>query len=151
MEDGEFPGGINPNPEGGGAAPGGLASGSDGAHAGAEQQLSMSELLATILQAKEEMLNFLRGERERRDKMPTSKSFAPAVGKVKEFKGTGFSSELSPREWWTHAKTKFSSPSNTSEEEEQVRRASSSLTGPALLQWNEFLRDGAPTLSWASL
>jgi Reverse transcriptase (RNA-dependent DNA polymerase)/RNase H-like domain found in reverse transcriptase/Integrase zinc binding domain/Chromo (CHRromatin Organisation MOdifier) domain/Retroviral aspartyl protease/Integrase core domain/Retrotransposon gag protein/Zinc knuckle len=57
---------------------------------------------------------------------------------------------MSPREWLCHAKTRFSAPASGAEENEQVRRAASSLAGPALVQWNRAV-NSHDVLTWTNL
>eukprot|EP00884_Botryococcus_braunii_P002063 jgi/Botrbrau1/11858/Bobra.0175s0020.1 len=106
-----------------------------------------NETMMAHIEAEREAREADRREREAREG-PRGKTFSPNVGKIKEF--LGFSSDMSPREWLSHAKTRFSSPTSGVEEDDQVRRAAASLAGPALVQWNNSIK-GGDVLTWGML
>jgi hypothetical protein len=103
-----------------------------------------NETMQTFLEAEKEAREAERLAREAREG-PRGKAFSPNVGKIKEF--SGFASEMSPREWLSHARTRFSTPTSGVEEDDQVRRAAASLAGPALVQWNNSIK-GGDVLTW---
>jgi hypothetical protein len=63
-----------------------------------------NETMTTFLEAEKEAREAERLVREAREG-PRGKTFSPNVGKIKEF--LGFSSDMSPRELLSHAKTAF--------------------------------------------
>jgi hypothetical protein len=85
----------------------------------------------------------------RADGNPTSNM--PAVSKIREFKG--FDSDLSPREWFAHARSKFGPVTSAAVEDGQVRRAAASLAGPALVLWGSHCAafEAGQLFTWANL